>query len=45
MNKKGTVVYDTVEEAVFRRSRTFSSDEIEVEPTEVLVVGNEKSKV
>ncbi|RYN93628.1 hypothetical protein AA0120_g4297 [Alternaria tenuissima] len=45
MNKKGTVVYDNVEEAVFRRSRTFSSDEIEVEPTEVFVVGNEKSKV
>ncbi|KAI4703961.1 hypothetical protein J4E81_001025 [Alternaria sp. BMP 2799] len=45
VNKKGTMVYDTVEEAVFRRSRTFSSDEIEVEPTEVFVVGDEKSKV
>jgi len=39
------MVYDTVEEAVFRRSRTFSSDDIEVEPAEVFVVGDEKSKV
>ncbi|KAI1588268.1 SUL1 Sulfate permease [Pyrenophora tritici-repentis] len=32
--KKGTIVYDSVEEAVFRRTRTFSTDDIEVEPLE-----------
>ncbi|KAL6710329.1 hypothetical protein ACN47E_009275 [Coniothyrium glycines] len=42
-NKKATPVYDIVEDAVFRRSRTFSADDIM--PLEVHVVGNEKEKV
>lgn len=40
-DKKPTLVYDTVEEAVFRRTRTFSSDDIS--PVEFHVVGNEKA--
>jgi sodium-independent sulfate anion transporter 11 len=42
--RKATPVFESVEEAVFRRSRTFSSDEIEVEPVEVHI-GGEKEKV
>jgi sodium-independent sulfate anion transporter 11 len=42
--RKATPVYESVEEAVFRSSRTFSSDEIEVEPVEVHI-GGEKEKV
>lgn len=40
---KGTRVYARVEEAVFRRGRTASSEEIE--PVEVRVVGGDKEKV
>ncbi|KAF1936244.1 hypothetical protein EJ02DRAFT_438672 [Clathrospora elynae] len=43
--RKVTLVYESVEEAVFRRSRTFSSDDIEVTPVEVHIVGSEKEKV
>lgn len=43
--KKGTRVYESLQEAVFRRSRTFSTDEITVEPLEVHIVGDEKEKV
>lgn len=43
--RKGTRVYDSLEEAVFRRSRALSSDEITVEPLEVHIVGDEKEKV
>jgi sodium-independent sulfate anion transporter 11 len=43
--KKATPVYESVEEAVFRRGRTMSSDEIEVEPVEIRIVGGEKEKV
>jgi sodium-independent sulfate anion transporter 11 len=44
-DKKGSLVYDSVEEAVFRRSRTFSSDEIVVEPVEVHITEGNKEKV
>ncbi|KAH7398561.1 sulfate permease [Pyrenochaeta sp. MPI-SDFR-AT-0127] len=40
-DKKPTLVYDTLEDAIFRRARTFSSDEIS--PVEFHVVGNEKA--
>ncbi|EUC33778.1 hypothetical protein COCCADRAFT_36435 [Bipolaris zeicola 26-R-13] len=44
-DRKGTRVYESLEDAMFRRSRTFSTDEITVEPVEVHVVGDEKEKV
>jgi sodium-independent sulfate anion transporter 11 len=43
--RKATPVYDHLEAAVFRRSRAFSSDEIEVEPVEVHIVGEKEEKV
>jgi sodium-independent sulfate anion transporter 11 len=42
-DKKSTPVYESVEDAVFRRSRTFSGDDIA--PVEVHVMGSDKEKV